>query len=249
MKLSRLKSGDTLIEVTLAVGIFSMVAVAVVSVINSNLSNAQVDLETTVAREQIDAQAEALRFIQNAHITNMNNDKTSVYDTLWNNYITKNAVTQSTFSSKYNPTPKTCSEIYDGRLTSLKAFVLNINKMGSGNASDIYVSADTSISKNGPTFSAAATYPRLVYGNETTEEDINTGLSNQDVGTKLYRVEGLYVVAVKDNNTTQIIDGSSTSKKSAFYDFYITSCWYGPGSDTPSTISTVVRLYNPVVVQ
>ena len=47
--------GDTLVEVTLAIGIFSMVAIAVVAVVSGSTSGAQSALETTVTREQIDA--------------------------------------------------------------------------------------------------------------------------------------------------------------------------------------------------
>ena len=66
------KRGDTLIEVMLAVGIFSMVAVAVVAVMSGGTSSAQTALETTLAREEIDAQAEALRFIQASYIADKN---------------------------------------------------------------------------------------------------------------------------------------------------------------------------------
>ena len=66
-----IKKGDTLIEVTLAVGIFSMVAVAVVAVMSNGTAGAQTSLETTLTREQIDAQAEALRFIHSAYISDM----------------------------------------------------------------------------------------------------------------------------------------------------------------------------------
>ena len=30
-----------------------------------------------------------------------------------------------------------------------------------------------------------------------------------------------------------------------YYDFYIRTCWYAPGSNDSSTISTTVRLFNP----
>lgn len=98
------KKGDTLIEVTLAVGIFSMIAIAVVSVLSSSTSGAQTALESTLTREEIDAQAEALRFIQNSAV---NGD--SRYKKLWdaivgNVYTLKNndrdnAVLQPTFET------------------------------------------------------------------------------------------------------------------------------------------------------
>ena len=51
------KKGDTLVEVTLAIGIFSMIAIAVASVMSGGTASAQLALETTLAREEIDTQA------------------------------------------------------------------------------------------------------------------------------------------------------------------------------------------------
>ena len=47
------KRGDTLIEVMLAVGIFSMVAVAVVAVMSGGTSSAQTALETTLGKTRL----------------------------------------------------------------------------------------------------------------------------------------------------------------------------------------------------
>ena len=91
------KKGDTLIEVTLAVGIFSMIAIAIVAVMSNGTAGAQTALETTLAREEIDAQAEALRFIHDAAAadkdsanSNSRDDNSSFYN-LWNKYIVKDA--------------------------------------------------------------------------------------------------------------------------------------------------------------
>ena len=70
----RKRIGDTLVEVALAIGIFSMVAISVVAVVSGSSSGAQSSLETTVTREQIDAQAEALRFIHNSYIADVKSD-------------------------------------------------------------------------------------------------------------------------------------------------------------------------------
>ncbi len=64
-----MKKGDTLIEVMFAVGIFGLAAVGAISLMNKGLAASQNNLEITMARQEIDAQAEALRFIQNAYLT------------------------------------------------------------------------------------------------------------------------------------------------------------------------------------
>ena len=75
----------------------------------------------------------------------------------------------------------------------------------------------------------------------------NEGLAEQSSKTGLYRAEGIYVIVVKDQKTTNIVGNSQ--KSSAFYDFYIRTCWYGSGDQNPSTISTVIRLYDPGIVK
>ena len=58
----RRQGGDTIIEVILAVTIFSMVGVSAISLMNRGMAMAQRSLEITLVRQQIDAQAEMLRF-------------------------------------------------------------------------------------------------------------------------------------------------------------------------------------------
>ena len=67
MRVKRCKHqvGDTLIEVMLASAVFSAVAVGCLTVMNRGLSIAQQSLESTLVRQQIDAQAEMLRFVHN----------------------------------------------------------------------------------------------------------------------------------------------------------------------------------------
>lgn len=61
MKASR---GDTIIELVLAFAIFSLAAVGTMTVLNSGVATTQRDLETTLVREQIDSQAEMIRYIK-----------------------------------------------------------------------------------------------------------------------------------------------------------------------------------------
>lgn len=73
MRLARLRRrerGDTIIEVMFAVTIFSMIAVGSLTIMNQSLSVAQRSLEITLVRQQMDAQAEALRFINQAYTAN-----------------------------------------------------------------------------------------------------------------------------------------------------------------------------------
>ncbi len=251
----KFKLGDTLIEVALAIGIFSMVAIAVVSVMSGSMSSAQSALELTLTREEMDAQAEALRFIQTSYIasgdTSLGNN--TKYAQLWHE-IADRAKEPTKEILEFHPS--SCNSLYSGsNLDRQGAFVINTRNLGYNIGNSSYndtISIDSIIIKpqnNGGIFSPAATFPRLVFKEKDT---VNGGFINdntlldRDNTPNLAAVEGIYVVPVRDNYTTTIVDGGEVDDAvSAYYDFYIRTCWFATGATRPSTISTVVRLYNP----
>jgi type II secretory pathway pseudopilin PulG len=72
MRLSRRQpsseQGDTLIEVMFAFAIFALVAVGSLTIMNQGIATAQRSLEITLVRAQMDAQAEAIRYIHQAYV-------------------------------------------------------------------------------------------------------------------------------------------------------------------------------------
>jgi prepilin-type N-terminal cleavage/methylation domain-containing protein len=60
--------GDTLVEVLFAVAVFSLVAVGALSIMNQGTASAERSLEITLARQQIDAQADTLRYLNASFI-------------------------------------------------------------------------------------------------------------------------------------------------------------------------------------
>jgi type II secretory pathway pseudopilin PulG len=69
MRLGRaFERGDTIIEVLFAIAVFAMVAVGSLTIMNQGTATAQRSLEITLVRQQIDAQAEAIRFIHDAYV-------------------------------------------------------------------------------------------------------------------------------------------------------------------------------------
>jgi type II secretory pathway pseudopilin PulG len=66
--LKRRQSGDTIIEVLMAVTVFSMVAVLSITIMNQSANSAQRALELTLVRQQIDMQVEALRAVHQAYV-------------------------------------------------------------------------------------------------------------------------------------------------------------------------------------
>lgn len=62
------QAGDTLIEVMFAFAIFALVAVGSLTIMNQGIAAAQRSLEITLVRAQMDAQAEAIRYIHQAYV-------------------------------------------------------------------------------------------------------------------------------------------------------------------------------------
>lgn len=77
----RREKGDTVIEVLFAVTVFAMVAVGSLSIMNQGIATAQRALEITLVRQQIDAQAEAIRYIHQAYVTAYQKDGPAPTDT------------------------------------------------------------------------------------------------------------------------------------------------------------------------
>lgn len=238
------KHGDTLIEVTLAIGIFSLIAVAVVSVVSTSTSSAQIALESTLTREEIDAQAEALRFIQSSYVNSKvysedseNSDYTDIWHTITAHAKSKGSITDDVVKFQ----PGTCDEIYsENNLSNQGAFIINTRKLSTLETEEVVLYA-----KDSKVFYPSPTYPHLIFGMSADDDPLLDG--DMDDDSSLTRAEGIHIVAVKDPDSTYIVDGEERNVKrtAAFYDFYIRACWYAPGAEQPTTVSTVIRLYDP----
>ena len=255
------KKGDTLIEVTLAIGIFSMIAIGITAVMSSGTAGAQTALETTLTREEIDTQAEALRFIQTAYASDKDsadNRFTNLWNTIKDHAITNlNQLSADRQEAILQFNPATCTAVFDSADVKSHAFILNPRKLGtftsstdSNNANGVYsVFIPESTNKLTP----ASIYPRLVFTN--IAQDAQDALIDNTENNNLYRAEGIYVLAVKDSDVTQnsgttaVAGDFGIDKLPAYYDFYIRACWYGTDANEPSTISTVIRLYDPDVTK
>jgi type II secretory pathway pseudopilin PulG len=70
MQIVKHHRGDTIIEVLLAVTVFSLVAVGALAVMNRSLNSAQQSLEITQVKQQIDSQAAVLRAAHQSYVVN-----------------------------------------------------------------------------------------------------------------------------------------------------------------------------------
>ena len=223
--------GDTLIEVVFAFAIFSAVVTGAILVLNAGIARAEGALELSLARTEIDAQAEALRFVHNAYAKNPVDNDVSYYQ-LWQAIVAR--ATDDAVGVFPEFKPESCRTLYENvtpAIFSARAFVLNARKISPGNADSLVV-AEYGV---GTPFTEATIYPRIIYGASGTSETSDTEMAETVQFDTVAGVEGIYVLAAQEK----------TFDVPEFYDFYIYTCWQAPGSDVPTTIGTTLRLYNP----
>ncbi|MBQ3261460.1 hypothetical protein IJH29_02290 [Candidatus Saccharibacteria bacterium] len=244
----RLAKGDTLVEIMFAIGVFGLVSVGSIGIMNSGLRTAQGALEVSLARNEIDAQAEALRFIASATVSEIGRGS-GPYTTIWQKivslaYTTDDAaLTDADFFSGYSGA--SCSELY--RNLPPKSFVVNTHALDSSLLADSSVLTNV-IQSAGPTTSrnalikTASTMPRLVFGQTLSDSSTLSDASAEGavLENNLLSAEGIYITAVRQ--------GISSLTSPEFYDFYIRTCWDNLSGTGSSTIETTVRLANPSII-
>lgn len=97
----RNQHGDTIIEVLLAVTVFSILAVGTMVIMNRGAAIAERSLEITLVRQHIDAQAEMLRYVHGRYSAGE-----TQYVGLWSGLVANRAV-QSTDSLGTSSCPRT----------------------------------------------------------------------------------------------------------------------------------------------
>ena len=235
------RHGDTMIEVLFAITAYSVVAIFTIITMNMGLQQGEAALELSQTRIEIAAQADGLRFIHNAFLSEREYGLTGSdsYKALWQR-ITSLAVDSSTSIKELSVGQ--CKNWYSGDyLASRNAFILNLRNL-SPTGGDLAVLRATYGSSY---FREASLYPRVVYTTNVSPWDGSSDSSDADYYDESGRLwigaaEGIWIIARKSAATSNML-----ADKPEYYDFHIYSCWYSPGADHPSTIGTIIRLYNP----
>lgn len=220
LRLSKEPRGDTLIEVIFAITIFSLVVVGGLSIMNKGVTTSQRSLEITLVRQQIDAQAESLRFLNIAYIAAFDptiavgaayhdDDYASSYGAdQWSRMVRGiPAGDVSQFSNIANS--YSCPTSVENNYFIINTKTAEYNKLvnsGAGAGSVLF---------NNP-----SSYSQLRY---------DSGASS------LQSVDGIWIEAAR----------SATTAKVGYIDFHIRACWSSIGQAVPVTLSTIVRLYEP----
>ena len=170
---------------------------------------------------------------------------TSDYARLWNTIASRAVNVSEANKGIVNYNPNTCAEVYNDRSLMNRVFIVNTMALGAKNMDSVIVTPDSGM------FHETTTYPRIVYRSSSADDQLYDSGEFLNIinatNYKVNRVEGLFVLAVNDSTGTTIVSDESgeTYSVSAYIDFYIRSCWYAVNAERPSTISTVIRLYNP----
>jgi len=97
--------GDTLIEVLFAFSIMSLVVVGAMAVMNQGTAASQRALETTIVRQEIDAQATTLRFLHDAYVAAFQPGATYDVNTPAGQWVAMTASLTSTTASSLTACP------------------------------------------------------------------------------------------------------------------------------------------------
>ena len=216
------RRGDTLIEVIFATTIFSMLAIMSLSAMNSSMQSIKSDLERASVRDEISAQAEAIRFIHNSYSAEREYELSfQEYRDLWKGLV-EDSLLQTTYNTSTLDTGS-CSDLPSN------AFIINTRSINPGAVSS------TIVKLNSGNYQIPSTYANILYGAGSS------ALYEPTLSSSFLRSEGIWINVFE-----------SAAKEGSFpqyYDFHISSCWNSISSSQVNTISTIVRLYNPELIE
>lgn len=227
-------------------------------IMDRDLNSIQGALELEMARNEIDAQAEALRFIHNSFLSEREYISRE-YEGLWKRLahstddLDTGLANDPADISPFNALQ--CSTYFNDSATARgeahniytdHAFIVNTRDLDPTHPNTTILSANNA--KN--MFINTSLYPRIVYTASNTEEDTDTSITEAEASAKIYNqiasVEGVWVIASRDATKNA---ESKLSDRPEFFDFHIRTCWYPPNQSYPTTIATIIRLYNPEVIK
>lgn len=217
--LRRFQRGDTLIEVLFAVSVFSFIVITALLIMNQGTAASQRALSITLVRQQIDAQAETLRFMHDSYVAEYHDGITFTTDDKdpdtgepittpseeWYRMLQSIAATNNKAVSEFGTCPSgPAGKPADG------SFIIDTQHVRFINSAEFYSPADSS-------------------------SEIAYNENGSFAGGK-----GLWIEAIRSAASTDA-DQANTG----YIDFHIRACWDTPGQAFPMTLGTIVRLYEP----
>lgn len=200
--------GDTIVEVLFSVAIFSLIAIGAFSLVNQGVTTAQRSLESTLVRQEMDAQAETLRFMHNAY--------TSAYRD----------------NVSFAPNDRSPAANWNELLGHVKGESTSIERATQfGTCPDPERYSD-SVPEGG--FFVNPTTARMARDRNNMQLPDTWARVQTDSTTNTSK--GIWIEGVASEGTPGRV---------GYIDFHIRACWSSPGLDSPMTLGTIVRLYDP----
>lgn len=270
---AKAKRGDTFIEVMFAIAIFSLVAVISIAMMNAGVADAERALELVTARNELNAQAEALRFIHSSYISEAtlptcgsvaSNEKCQQYQALWDQITSSTHVMRPSddvtgLNDNYTITDlyETCREVYASPdptgayrdlLARNRAFVINTRELIAPRHTGVGL-GEAYISSLNPTdrdlFAPALLNARIVFTRTGQRGSADTDSSTVNISDTANPLDYKSVARAEGIWVVAVRSSEMTAGQPTFYDFHINSCWYGSNSNVPTVLDAVIRLYNP----
>lgn len=229
--------GDTIVEVIFAFTIFSLVAVGGLALMNRGATIAQQSLEISLVRDQMDSQADALRYAHDAYIANYGHDGADS-KRVWE-AIAKN--TAGTTAHPYSDMADDQRCILPSSANSTagegKPFALDIRKLDGDAGSSPVLNFGTIPSTMFVPVSDSSSAGNRDDFTSTTYAQVRYAFSNKDP-LPMAISQGIWIQAVKE---------PKSGNTPGYYDFHIRACWLSPGQSVPVTLGTIVRFYDPAL--
>jgi hypothetical protein len=185
---------------------------------NQGAAMAQRSLEIGLVRDQMDAQADALRYMHNAYVANFGENGAATTG-IWNEVTAKHDVTEAQAFSDISDS-RTCHLAPSGSASSVSSdgapFAIDIRKLDAGGGSPAIALNQAN------NIDTTATYAQIRYPSGGSSDPA--------------KPEGIWVQAVRSPAVGGVL---------GYYDFHIRACWLTPGQSAPVTLGTIVRLYEP----
>jgi hypothetical protein len=229
--------GDTIVEVLFAVAIFGAVAIVAIQIMNRGTITAQAAIEAQQARNEMDAQVAAIKFIHDGFLAERGYPAgVRQFEEIWDR-ITSNPRTNA---PPLHPADDSCTFAINDSGASAGAFIINTRALQArtttGGANNPNYNINNIVRRPASTgFIVAPVYPRIVYNAPAAN------LSESTVYDQVTSVEGIQVFAVESSKK---ING-----KPEYYDFHVRSCWRAAGQNVDSKLSTITRALNPRVIE
>ncbi len=212
--MSIVKKGDTIVEVLFSMAILGMVVIIVLMIMNRGLTVAQAALEIDSVRNQMNSQAEIIRLMSSS-------SKIRSYNQGFNQ--------NNHLESFLIPTSQDVQPFEDMVDANNNCVIPNNSFVVDVRDGHIYDQSH---------IVPASVFSRLVYG---YAPDSNKIEDNHN----FIRSEGLWVQGrrVTGEEIGGGVNAAGNDKFNAI-DFHIRACWTSPGSTRPTTLATIVRVYD-----